>query len=272
MKACKASFPGEALTALRIAYEHKIEIIPTVSVPHHFHRGIDVEMKYPEGGASLSTTNSSGGSQPRFFGGKSIAVARAQLNKLSTIVDGIMGDSPSRSSFQEDGDSDSGSYIGQIFEEPMDYTNMPKVPSNASATKRRNTKDSKFHILVSNMKNAGQMHEGWVGVNEMESMRVHRGTPLRQDVFKEKLMEIEAAFIASKPDVVNILRDMLLQNPSIIGNDQVDPFIAALFEERLALRYANENFLSALKVTPSAGADDGLPKLGLLCKEGVFSV
>jgi hypothetical protein len=145
---------------------------------------------------------------------------------------------------------------------------MPKVPSNASATKRRNTKDSKFHILVSSMKTANQIHEGWVGVSEMESMRVHKGTPLRQDVFKEKMMEDEHNFISSQPDVVSILRDMLHQNPSIIGNESVDAFIATVFEERLALRYANENFLGALRLTPSAGAADGLTKLGLLCKEG----
>ena len=145
---------------------------------------------------------------------------------------------------------------------------MPRVTVNKPTRKRSGAKDSKFHILVSHMTSAQQVHKEWVGVSDMERLRVHKGPGLRQDRIKEMLMEAEAKFISPQPDIVKILGNLLRQNPSIIGNEDVEAFLDNLFEERLALCFANTNFLNGLQVTPSAAGAEGLTKLGLLCKEG----
>lgn len=184
---------------------------------------------------------------------------------VNTSEQTILGMSDMRSAFSSSSEE---SHLGQ--REDSAYDRMPRLrPSPTQAPKRRGTGDP-FAIMVSRMREHGQINPDWVGVANMERIRgmSKRSNKLTQVAAVENLIRREKKMQEDKTG--DYLMSRLEDAPEILG-EQLENFMAIVFDEITALRLVNYQFLNALEASSDVSVN-GFTPFANLCKEGTHTL
>lgn len=191
----------------------------------------------------------------------SLFFVTAEVNPSEQTIRGAA--SELRSAFSSSSEE---SHLGQ--REDSAYERMPRLrPTSLQLPKRRGSGDP-FAIVVTRMREDGQINPQWVGVANMERIRgmSKRSNKLTQVAAVENMITREKKFLEDKTDEYFTRR--LEDAPGVLG-DRLEKFLSSVFDDGTALRLVNDQFVNALQASSDVSVIGFVP-FADLCKEGTY--